>query len=63
MAAHRVVWMLHHGVQIPKDEKGDLYLIDHFDGDKLNNAPWNLRLASHSENMANKTKRRLNFSH
>lgn len=48
--------MLHNNIQIPRDDKGKLFIIDHFDGDKLNNAPWNLRLVTHGENMSNKAK-------
>jgi hypothetical protein len=44
---HRVVFMLHHGY-LPK-------YIDHIDGDKLNNRIENLREATHSENMRNRS--------
>lgn len=46
---HRLAWLHHHG-DWPPDE------IDHIDGDGLNNAIANLRLATRSENCAN-TKR------
>ena len=53
MAYHRVVWMLHHDIQIPRDHNGELYIVDHFDGNKMNNKPWNLRLATRLENRNN----------
>ncbi len=45
--AHRVVWALNNG-----QDPGRL-LIDHRDGDTLNNAPGNLRAATDSENTTN----------
>lgn len=44
---NRVVWFLHHG-DIPEG-----YLIDHIDGDQLNNSIENLRLATHAQNTWN----------
>lgn len=56
MAYHRVVWMLHHNIQIPRDETGQLYIVDHFDTNKLNNSTWNLRLVTLLENRNNTSK-------
>lgn len=53
--AHRIAWALVHGV-IPTTD------IDHIDGDKQNNAPSNLRLATRSQNNYNAKKRRDNTS-
>lgn len=44
--AHRAAWLYLHGSWPPAD-------LDHIDGDKSNNAAWNLRHASRSKNMAN----------
>ncbi|MBA1156933.1 HNH endonuclease [Microvirga mediterraneensis] len=44
---HRVAWALHHG-----EDPGDS-LIDHADGNPLNNCISNLRLASRSDNQRN----------
>lgn len=44
---HRIVYALKHGV-----DPGSM-LIDHVDGDGLNNKPRNLRLATQSENLRN----------
>lgn len=44
---HRLIWVYHNG-DIP-----DGMLIDHIDGDKLNNAIGNLRLATTSQNRHN----------
>ncbi len=44
--AHRAVWAITHGAWPSQ-------FIDHIDGDKLNNAPSNLRDVSHHENMRN----------
>ena len=43
--SHRVIWALRYGVW-PK-------VIDHIDGDKLNNSISNLRSVEHSQNMKN----------
>lgn len=48
--AHHVAWYLSHGDWPDRS-------IDHIDGDKSNNRPDNLRLASHAENMRNMKKR------
>lgn len=47
--AHRLAWLLHYGEE-PSDE------IDHIDGDKSHNAIGNLREATHSENLSNRTR-------
>lgn len=52
---HDLVWERVNGVPVPKD-KG--YLIDHINQDKLDNRRTNLRLATRSQNEANKKKRR-----
>ncbi len=49
---HRVVYALHHG-EIP-----DGFVIDHIDGNKINNQITNLRLATKSQNQANRRKNR-----
>lgn len=45
--AHHIVWAMHHGGWPTQD-------IDHKDGDKANNHPDNLRLATHAMNMQNR---------
>jgi hypothetical protein len=45
--AHRVIWEMHHGV-IPKN-----MLLDHIDGNGLNNKIKNLRLVNHNGNKRN----------
>ena len=45
--AHRLAWLYMHGVMPPD-------LIDHIDGDRLNNRIANLRLATMSENLQNR---------
>jgi hypothetical protein len=49
--SHRLAWLYVHGEWPDKE-------IDHVDGDGLNNKIANLRLATHTENMINKTKQR-----
>jgi hypothetical protein len=44
--AHRIAWLLHYGEPVPE-------LIDHADGDKLNNRIANLRPATKAQNGAN----------
>lgn len=53
-AAHRVIWKMVYGE--------DPYIVDHADGDKLNNRLGNLREASRSENGANSRVYRSNRS-
>jgi hypothetical protein len=49
---HRVVWALYYNEWPPRD-----LMIDHIDGNHGNNAIYNLRLATHKQNMANKVSR------
>lgn len=53
---HRIVYYLHNKID-PKD-----FDIDHIDQDKSNNNPLNLRLATRSQNSANRNKNRTNTS-
>ena len=55
LACHHIAYYLHHGVWPPQS-------LDHQDGDKLNNHPDNLRLASTQENQRNQKKRADNTS-
>ena len=52
---HRIVYKMYHGVE-PEGE------LDHIDGDKLNNNPENLRLASRHQNNQNIKKQKNNTS-
>jgi hypothetical protein len=54
--AHRLVWAL------SRDEDPGKRQIDHIDGNRSNNAPANLRLATSSENTCNSVRRRDNTS-
>ena len=45
--AHRLAWLMYHGEDLGQQE------IDHIDGNKLNNAIDNLRVASPTENQHN----------
>lgn len=49
--AHRLAWFIHHG-EWPID------LIDHRDGDGLNNRIGNLRMATNAQNLANSKRHR-----
>lgn len=55
--AHRIAWALHYGEWAP-----DGIDIDHIYGDRTNNAPSNLRLATRSQNNYNAKKRKDNTS-
>lgn len=46
--AHRIAWTLHYGERIPSS-----VLIDHRDGNVMNNAIANLRKATHAQNTVN----------
>ena len=52
--AHHLVWVLEHG-KFPT-------MLDHINGNKLDNRPANLRECTHTENMQNVGKRRNNTS-
>lgn len=54
---HRVIWCLHNR----KDLTGE-FLVDHIDGNRRNNRPENLRLATHQTNHFNKRIQRNNVS-
>ena len=47
---HQIVWFIHHN-NIPK-------MLDHIDGDRLNNRIENLRLATHQQNNRNRSSNR-----
>lgn len=51
LMAHRIAWAIQNG-----RDPGDMQ-IDHVDGNPRNNAPDNLRLADHSQNMQNRQRR------
>lgn len=53
--AHRLVWLFVYGEPVPD-------LIDHIDGDPLNNRPQNLRAATLSQNAANSRRPKDNTS-
>jgi hypothetical protein len=53
--AHRVVWALHYGEWPDQD-------IDHINGDTLDNRACNLRVVSHTDNMRNMKKKKVNTS-
>jgi HNH endonuclease len=53
--AHRIAWALFYGEEPPAE-------IDHIDHNKANNAIWNLRAASHRQNMANSSIKKNNIS-
>lgn len=55
--AHRLLWVLRTGNDIPAGME-----IDHVDGNRANNSPLNLRLATHSDNAKNRTRSRNNRS-
>ena len=49
--AHRISWMLHNGRELKADE-----IIDHIDGNPVNNSPSNLRIVTNSQNSRNRSK-------
>lgn len=53
---HRLIWMFHNGLITPDK------IIDHLDGNKLNNVISNLRLCSSASNARNATKYKRNTS-
>lgn len=55
--AHRIVYSLHNNIELSTE-----FIIDHEDGNSLNNSPDNLRLATHSQNSCNSSKRANNTS-
>ena len=48
VGAHRIAWMLGNNLQI-----NDGYKIDHINGVKIDNRLYNLRIATHAQNLAN----------
>lgn len=48
LSVHRIVWAIHHGYWPPDDKQ-----IDHINGLKTDNRPFNLRLADNSQNQIN----------
>lgn len=52
----KVVYCATNGITIdefPKNQNGRRYDVDHIDGDRKNNKPYNLRLVSHGDNIRN----------
>lgn len=52
---HNIVWVLHNKEDIPPG-----HVVDHIDGDRMNNHPSNLRLATQGQNCANARRYRSN---